>query len=260
MLMCVIAFAYKMPGLGQLALLSNRDEYYARPATPLDFWPDHPDTLGGIDEQAGGSWLAISSAGRMAAVTHIREGYAVPAERSRGELVRRFVSGEEAPLDFAAWLAAEKDHYAPFNLLFGRTDDLYHYHSRTGALVRVTPGLHTLSNATLDTHWFKTERLADHLRALRRVPSEDEALHWLEDPTPAPPERLPNTGVGSALERVLSPVFVAGRDYGTRASSVLLVSSRGDITFCERSFGLAGREIGRRRYTLRPGQTAPATR
>jgi len=258
--MCVIAFAFKMPGLGQLALLGNRDEYYARPATPLDFWPDYPDTLGGIDQQAGGSWLAINSSGRLATVTHIREGYGVPAERSRGELVRRFVTGGENALDFAAWLAAEKDRFAPFNLLFGSTDDLYHYHSRTDALTRVTPGIHTLSNATLNTRWFKTERLADHLRALRRMPSEDDALAWLEDPVQAPPERLPNTGVGSALERVLSPVFVAGRDYGTRASSVLTVSSRGDITFCERSFGLAGREIGRRRYTLRPGQTAPAPR
>lgn len=258
--MCVIAFAYKMPGLGQLLLLGNRDEYYARPTLPLDFWPDHPDTLGGIDQQAGGSWLAINSRGRMAAVTHIREGYGTPGEASRGALVRRFVTGEDNALDFAAWLAQERAHYAPFNLLFGATDDLYHYHSRTDTLTRVTPGIHTLSNATLDTHWFKTERLAEHLKPLRRAPSEEEAMRWLEDPTPAPPERLPNTGVGSALERVLSPVFVAGRDYGTRASSLLIVSSRGDIAFSERSFGLAGREIGQRRYTLRPGQVAPATR
>jgi uncharacterized protein with NRDE domain len=258
--MCVIAFAYKMPGLGQLVLLGNRDETYARPTTPLDFWPDRPDTLGGIDQQAGGSWLAITSSGRFATVTHIRDGYGVPGERSRGELVRRFVSGEDTPLEFAAWLASEKEHFAPFNLLFGGSDDLYHFHSRTNALTRVTPGIHTLSNASLDTHWFKTERLADHLRALRRMPSEDDAFAWLEDPQQAAPERMPNTGIGSALERVLSPIFVVGRDYGTRASSLLIVSSRGDIAFSERSFGLAGREIGRRRYTLRPGQTAPAAR
>ncbi|MEO9454581.1 NRDE family protein [Chromobacterium phragmitis] len=30
--MCIIAFAYKTPGMGQLVLLANRDEYYARPA------------------------------------------------------------------------------------------------------------------------------------------------------------------------------------------------------------------------------------
>ncbi|TDR80414.1 NRDE family protein [Paludibacterium purpuratum] len=258
--MCVLAFAYKMPGLGQLVLLGNRDEQYTRPTEPLDFWPDRPDVLGGRDLQAGGSWLAIRNSGRFAAVTHIREGYAGSGERSRGELVSQFVLGDEPALDYANRIASAREHYAPFNLLFGSTDDLYHYHSRSDQLSRVTPGLHTLSNATLDTRWFKTERLADHLRGLRAAPREDEAFGWLEDNTQAAPGYLPNTGIGSALERVLSSIFVAGRDYGTRASTLLIVSSRGDIAMSERSFGLAGKEIGRRRYTLRPGPSQPALR
>lgn len=258
--MCVIAFAFKRPGLGQLALLANRDEYYARESAPLEAWPDRPDILGGRDLKAGGSWLAISSAGRFATVTNIREGYARPGACSRGLLVRDFVAGEDDALTFAARLAEERDRYAPFNLLFGRTDDLYHFHSRTGQLTRLTPGVHTLSNATLDTPWFKCERLADSLRTLRGMPTEAQAYDWLADTEQAPPERLPNTGIGSALERTLSPVFVNARDYGTRASLLLMVSSRGDITFAERGFGLAGRETGRRRFTLRPGQHAPAAR
>ena len=258
--MCVIAFAYKMPALGHLALLANRDEAYARPTAPLDFWPDRPDILGGRDLRAGGSWLAISSGGRFAAVTHIREGYAKTGERSRGELVSRYVTGNEDPLDFARMLAAEKNHYAPFNIIFGPVDDLLHFHSTTGALNRLTPGIHTLSNATLDTNWFKSERLAEHLRQLRRMPTEADAFAWLEDPTQAPPERLPNTGVGSAIERQLSSIFVNARDYGTCSSMLLIVSARGDIGFSERSFGLAGRETGRRRFTLRAGQQAPGSR
>lgn len=258
--MCLIAFAYKMPALGQLTLLANRDENYTRPTTPLDFWPDHPSILGGLDQQSGGSWLAINSNGRFCAVTNIREGYARPGERSRGELVRRFVSGDENALDFARMLADERSHYAPFNLLFGQTDDLYHFHSRTGQLNRVTPGIHTLSNATLDTPWFKSERLAEHLRGLQRFPSESDAFGWLDDPTTAPTEHMPNTGIGLALERQLSSIFVAARDYGTCASMLLTVSGRGDVAFSERSFGLAGRETGRRRYTLRPGQSAPGPR
>lgn len=241
-------------------LLGNRDELYARPAEALDFWPDRPDVLGGRDLQAGGSWLAIRNDGRFAAVTHIREGFAAAAERSRGELVSQFVLGDEPPLDYAARLADLRAHYAPFNLLFGSTDDLYHFHSRSGQLARVTPGLHTLSNATLDTPWFKTKRLADRLSGLRAAPREEDAYAWLEDATPAGPGQLPNTGIGSALERVLSPIFVVGRDYGTRASTLLIVSSRGDIAMSERSFGLAGKELGRRRYTLRPGIRQPSQR
>ncbi|GGY09377.1 NRDE family protein [Paludibacterium paludis] len=256
-MMCVIAFAYKTGRLGPLVLLANRDEYHRRETAPLDWWQDHPGTLGGRDLEGGGSWLAVDSRGRLAAVTNIRDGYPVKARLSRGTLVERFVTGDMTALEFATELAQSTGDYAPYNLLFGQTDDLFHFHSRTGRITRVTPGVHTLSNATLDTPWFKCQRLADQLSCAPRPPSEDDAFEWLYDRHAAPPELLPNTGVGTALERLLSPVFVEARDYGTRASMLLTVSARGDIQFAERSFGLACRETGRRRYTLRPGQMIP---
>lgn len=253
--MCIIAFAYKTPALGPLCLLANRDESYARPSLALDFWPDAPQVLGGRDLQAGGSWMAIDTRGRFAAVTHIREGRASPAPRSRGELVQRFVSGDEDPLAFAAWLKENAAQYGPFNLLFGPVGDLLHFNSRNRSLRRVAPGLHVLSNADLDTPWFKAEQLREQLATLQRPPQESEVLPWLMNPQAAPPERLPNTGVGSALEKMLSPVFIVGRDYGTRCSSVLNVSARGDVSFTEVSYGIGGRESGRRRHLLRIGQT-----
>ncbi|MDF0606216.1 NRDE family protein [Neisseriaceae bacterium TC5R-5] len=254
--MCVLALAYKVPAMGQLVLLANRDEYYARPTAPLDWWEQYPNTLGGRDLQAGGSWLMVDGRNRIAVLTNIREGRPLPAERSRGELVQRFVSSDAEPLEFADWLRAECSHYAPFNLLFGYTSDLFHFHSRGAQIARVTPGIHTLSNASLDTRWFKSERLAAHLREFRRVPTEAQAFAILNDATPAGQGQLPNTGVGSAWEKILSPIFVQDRDYGTRASILLTVSSRGDIQFAERSWGLAAKEIGSRRYSLRAGQAS----
>lgn len=85
------------------------------------------------------------------------------------------------------------------------------------------------------------------------MPNEDQAYAALSDPTPAGPGQLPNTRIGLALEKTLSPIFIQGRDYGTRASMLLTVSSRGDIAFSELSWGLAGRETGRRHYNLRAG-------
>ncbi|WP_144371004.1 NRDE family protein [Vogesella urethralis] len=252
--MCIIAFAYKTPALGPLCLLANRDEYYARPALALDFWPDYPQVLGGRDLQAGGSWLAIDTRGRFAAITHIREGRATPAARSRGELVQRFVSGDEDPLAFAAWLKDNAANYGPFNLIFGPVGDLLHFNSRTRALNRIAPGIHVLSNADMDTRWYKSEQLRSKLGTLKRPPVEAEVLPWLMNPEQAPPEQLPNTGVGSALEKMLSPVFIVGRDYGTRCSSVVNVSARGDVSFTEVSYGIGGRESGRRRHLLRIGQ------
>lgn len=253
-IMCVIAFAYKMPGLGQLVLLANRDEFYNRPSAPLDWWQEYPNTLGGKDLVSGGSWLMVDGRGRFAAVTNIRNGMPGKGNRSRGELVQRFVSGNDDALAFADWLKNEYPHYGPFNLIFGQTSDLFHFHSQGAKLSRITPGIHSMSNATLDTHWYKSEQLTEHLKQLSRPPSEEMAYQWLADPTPAPQERLPNTGIGSAMEKMLSPIFIRSRDYGTRSSLLLTVSSRGDVVFGERSWGLAGQETGRRRYTIKPGQ------
>ncbi|MDC7716347.1 NRDE family protein [Vogesella sp. DC21W] len=252
--MCIIALAYKTPALGPLVLLANRDEYYTRPALPLDFWTDYPQILGGRDVQAGGSWMAIDTRGRFAAVTHIREGRAVAAARSRGELVQRFVSGDDSALAYAAWLKAHTGDYGPFNLVFGQVNDLLHFNSRTKSLNRIAPGIHVLSNADMDTRWFKAEQLRQKMTTLKRPPADSEVLPWLMNPESAPPEQLPNTGIGSALEKMLSPVFIVGRDYGTRCSSIVNVSARGDVSFTEVSYGIGGRESGRRRHQLRIGQ------
>lgn len=250
--MCVIALAYKTAALGPLLIAANRDEYYARPTAAMDFWrPDFPEVLGGRDLQAGGSWLAMDARGRFAAVTHIREGYPRTAPQSRGELVKRFVTGSESALDFAAWLKAEHGQFAPFNLIFGEVKDLLHFNSRSGMLNRVPPGIHVLSNGEMNSPWFKCEQLRQKLLQQKRLPSDNDILGWLHDATPAPVEQLPNTGVGLAMEKMLSPVFINGRDYGTRASSVLMLSARAELTFTEVSWGLGGRESGRRRQMMR---------
>lgn len=250
--MCLIAIAYKTLNLGPLVLLANRDEFYTRPSAPLDWWEDHPDVLGGRDLKAGGSWLAVRRNGRFAALTNVRQGVPNPRARSRGELVQRFVCGDMTILDFADTLRQESVHYAPFNLLFGQITDLCHFHSPTGQLTRLTPGVHTLSNATLDTPWFKCERIAGHLRAVRRHPTPAEAFLWLGDATPAPLNQLPNTGVGLALEKMLSPILICGRDYGTVGSTLLSLGGNGEVMACEQGWGLGGRPLATRRFSFRP--------
>ena len=145
--MCVIALAYQTRLLGPLVLIANRDEAYARASAPLAWWDDAPDILGGRDLVAGGSWLALDKRGRFAAITNIRTGQPQQGARSRGELVPRFIDGDDSPLAFARALAQTRSQYAPYNLLFGEMRDLYHYNSQHDRLSRLTPGIHTLSNA-----------------------------------------------------------------------------------------------------------------
>jgi uncharacterized protein with NRDE domain len=80
----------------------------------------------------------------------------------------------------------------------------------------------------------------------------------LADTAPAPDHLLPSTGIALDRERDLSALFIPGESYGTRASTVVLVRSDGDVVFAERSFGPRGRPLGtaEQRFTLRPRATA----
>ena len=52
--MCLALLALDAVPGWPLVLAANRDERHDRPALPLDWWPDHPDRVGGRDERAGG--------------------------------------------------------------------------------------------------------------------------------------------------------------------------------------------------------------
>ena len=70
----------------------------------------------------------------------------------------------------------------------------------------------------------------------------------LDHRAPAPDADLPATGVPLALERALSPVFIQTPDYGTRASSVVLVRAQG-AEILEKTFDGQG-ATGQRRLEI----------
>ena len=69
--MCLIVWAYDCHPRYRLILAANRDEFYARASLAAGYWPDRPLVLGGRDLAAGGTWLAVSRSGRLAAVTQL---------------------------------------------------------------------------------------------------------------------------------------------------------------------------------------------
>src|SRR4051812_7426936 len=87
--MCTAIVGYDPAAPVPVFLAGVRDELVARPwVPPARHWPDRPGLIGGRDEQAGGTWLAVDpSAPRVACVLNGR-GPAVPEarRRSRGEL------------------------------------------------------------------------------------------------------------------------------------------------------------------------------
>jgi uncharacterized protein with NRDE domain len=63
--MCLIACAWQSHERYPLVLIANRDELHARPAAAAGFDPEAADTYGGRDLVEGGSWLLVSTRGRL---------------------------------------------------------------------------------------------------------------------------------------------------------------------------------------------------
>ena len=74
-------------------------------------------------------------------------------------------------------------------------------------------------------------------RQSRRISCAADDTEW-------PDEVLPDTGVGLEVERRLSAAFIRGQDYGTRASSLILVDHHGHGRMVERRFGPMGQAQG----------------
>lgn len=236
--MCLILLARNVHPEYELVLAANRDEFFERPTAPAGWWQDHPDLLGGRDLKQMGTWLGIRRSGRWAAITNFRRPAAERKDApSRGALVRDFLTGGTSTSEYLEALESAGDRYNGYNLLFAAGGRIA-YHSNRGASSADLPGgIHGLSNHLLDTPWPKVARGTERLSALLApsVPLDSEALFGLlSDRTPAADDRLPDTGVGLPLERVLSPIFIEGDRYGTRCSTVLLIRRDGRVSFEER--------------------------
>jgi uncharacterized protein with NRDE domain len=246
--MCLIALAWRAHHRYPLALIANRDEFHARPAAPAGFDPDAGDVYGGRDLVQGGSWLQVSTRGRLAAVTNVRAGIAAEAApRSRGWLVRDFVRGGIRAQPAAAALEPLAREYGRYNLLLWDGNALaFASNHPQPTHTPVAPGLHAMSNGAFDAKWPKSGHATRALAAWLASQAGDAddigepmlapLFDALADTTAAPDDALPDTGVGLELERALSPPFVRGGHYGTRCSSVVLVG-RDAVVFAERRFG-----------------------
>ncbi len=262
--MCLILLAWNCHPEYRLILLANRDEFYQRPSAPLSPWPEREDILAGRDLLAGGTWLGLAANSRFAAITNVRRpgmDAAVHTEgpaRSRGDLVASYLrDGTPAPEHLRAALA-QGGEYAGFNLLAGDAEHLvYGSNALPEGPRSLPPGLYGLSNATLNTPWPKVEGARVELGQWLRSGSDPEALLdiLLDERRPAD-SQLPDTGIGIERERVLASRFIRTDEYGTRASSLLLIHHNGDASFREWRFAAGGEAAGTDHYVW-PAGTAP---
>lgn len=222
--MCLITFKWQST-TRKLELWANRDEFYARPTQRAHLW-ENQQTWGGVDLQAGGSWLAIQKGGRMAALTNIRQGEPQGAQRSRGDLVRNYCTSDlDAP---RYWASLDPSEYGGFNLLLLDSEGLW-FCASNQPLSKLTSGIYGLSNASLNTPWPKVE-------AAINAWNGDEVEKAMSEPERYPDRLLPKTGIPIEWERRLSAAFIQSEDYGTRAQTYLLLTNN-QFSAIERSFG-----------------------
>lgn len=254
--MCLILLAWHAHPEFPLVFAGNRDEAYERPSTAADFWPDAPDIFGGRDVEKGGTWLGLATSGRFAAVTNYRDGPAArDAPRSRGELTASFLRGSDGLRAYLEKVEPAAGQFRGFSLLVGDLARLFSLSNRGSGIAELPPGVHGLSNHLPNTPWPKVARGRQRVSALLNAGEAELTtglFEILSDHTVAPDAELPDTGVGLQRERELSPAFVAGDRYGTRASTVLLVNRNSEVVFIEHRFGALGAPLGEsaRRFPL----------
>jgi len=247
--MCLIAIAIARHPDYPLIIAANRDEFYSRPTAALDYWDDQPHILAGRDLQSLGTWLGITTTGRIGAITNYRQPDSLRQKSqgpSRGGLIRGFLEGTDSPRVYLDQIRPLKNQYNGFNLVVGEIADLWWYSNVSDEIRNLTPGIHGISNHLLNTPWPKVEKIKSALAGIiaENRPIDPERLFKLLSDQEQPPDHeLPDTGIGLEWERILSPVFITSEIYGTRSSSLIFVDRTGHATFYERRFTPQGGAI-----------------
>jgi uncharacterized protein with NRDE domain len=260
--MCLAILALDAHRNYAVVLAANRDEFHARGALPAAWWDDAP-ILAGRDRVAGGTWLGVDRRGRYAFVTNVREpGRHDPSAPTRGTLVPRVLADPRELEDAVAAAIGDSARMNGFNLLAGEGSAAIWGSNRVDAVRGLSPGVHGVSNAALDTPWPKLVRTRTAVAdwCARGARDVEALLHVLADDRPAREDELPNTGVTREWERLLSSPFIHAPHYGTRCSTVVLIGRDGDVRFVERSFDADGRASGEvdHRFAIAPARVSAA--
>ncbi len=238
--MCLILAAYRRTPENPLIIAANRDEFLDRPTLPMHCWAEASGIIAGKDLKAGGTWLGVTEKGRFAAITNFRNPSIHKQNApSRGNIVTDFLESDLDTATFLNRLKTRAQQFNGFNLLAGDPDSLYWFSNITGRPTRLLPGIHGISNHLLDTPWPKVTRGKRALEKCLNPPrgiTTDALFPLLADTTQPHDDDLPDTGVGMAWERLLAPIFIESPTYGTRSSTVLIISRNGAMDICERTF------------------------
>lgn len=236
--MCLIFLSYQQNPKYPLIVLANRDEFYERPTEPASFWSGN-NVLAGKDLAAGGTWLGITKKGSMAMITNYRDLSKIkPNAPTRGKLVADFLQGELDPKKYLVALDQAADLYNGYNIILGTLKDPWYYSNYQKKIYQLGSGLYGLSNELLDSPWPKVSKGKAELTDLfmNDQLNVDQLFKQMLDNHEAPVDELPDTGIGLAREKTLSPMFIKTEVYGTRCTTLITLDNTGNLYFEERTY------------------------
>jgi hypothetical protein len=256
--MCTVVVSLQPAAPVPLLLLGIRDEFTGRPwQRPARHWAatEWAPLIGGLDEQAGGTWLAVHpEQSRVGCILNGRGEFAPPdRRRSRGELPLRAAAEGQAALKELYQAPETLARYDPFYLVCADLSSvlLLGWDGITADLTELEPATHVLTNAGRtyppgrdNLHKPPDEKAARFgPKFAARRPSGDPAAliraAWGDWLTLADGDGLPATEPDAVIVRRELP---DGRVYGS--TSVTLVALAAD---------------GRLRYDFQPDPADPTT-
>jgi uncharacterized protein with NRDE domain len=236
---CLLIAAFRTVPDAPLIIAANRDERLDRPAVAMTVLREHgPRILGGRDELAGGTWLAVNEHGLIAGLTNQPSAAARdPSKHSRGELPLAFAGYPSAAEAVAKVCAAlDPSRYNPCWMLVGDRHSLYSVGIAGGSqpeVEQLAPGLHILENAPLRAQSAKAafvrqlvsdEQAASADHGAAATVAALEAVLRIHQPAVAEP-RVDETGRTWPPE--ISAPCVHTPAYGTRSAMTVSVPVAG---------------------------------
>ncbi|MBL0745052.1 NRDE family protein [Chryseolinea lacunae] len=237
--MCLIFLSFRNHPTYKLVVAANRDEFYERQTEAAKFWDDKPQILAGRDLVANGTWMGMTTSGKISLLTNYRDPKNIdPHAPSRGLLVSDYLEGRNRPENYLRAVDEGDAEYNGFNIITGSVNELWYYSNYSHVIEELMPGFYGLSNHLLDTPWPKIVRGKEKLKSIIAQPviQPEQLLDAMYDEVLAPEDKLPDTGLSPEREKALSSMFIKTPNYGTRCSTVVLVDYDNEVTFVERVY------------------------
>lgn len=220
-----------------LVVAANRDEFYARPATPPRVVHEDPIAVAGVDLAKGGTWMGANARGLFVAITNQRAHVRLDEPlASRGEVVLEALAEEDTEGVDALLESLDAREYKSFNVIYGDARSLKVGYARTERraveLEELSDGLWVLTNDRIGSPEFpKADRVLELVRPHVHEPWDalaralEQAMGDHEKPpldrVPAPP---PESRFDHGLLRELQAICIHTAVYGTRSSTLLALA------------------------------------